>query len=126
MNARRQAALLGIDPDRGRRDRKSNIVNARANAREERLNHRRRVESDDPAQNMLFAQDSNVGGAARSLEDLSGNVRELPRNNLLISAVMCVPPGAPSCAVYGGDDCRRTCKPDMSVRTCRNTKLYCY
>lgn len=75
MNARRQAALLGIDPDRGRRERKSNIVNARANAREERLNHRRRVESDDPGQHAPFAQDSNVGGAARSLEDLSGNVR---------------------------------------------------
>lgn len=82
MNARRQAALLGIDPDRGRRDRKSNIVNARANAREERLNHRRRVESDDPAQNMLFAQDSNVGGAARSLEDLSGNVAKLMSSDM--------------------------------------------
>ena len=74
MNARRHAALLGVDPDRGRRERKNNIVNARANAREERLNHRRRVESDDPSQNLLFAQDSNVGGAVRSLEDLSGNV----------------------------------------------------
>eukprot|EP00892_Ulva_mutabilis_P006136 jgi/Ulvmu1/3895/UM018_0116.1 len=81
MNARRHAALLGVDPDRGRRERKNNIVNARANAREERLNHRRRLESDDPAQNLLFAQDSNVGGAVRSLEDLSGNVTKLMSDN---------------------------------------------
>ena len=37
--SQRRAALKGVDAERGRRERKNNIVNARANAREERLNH---------------------------------------------------------------------------------------
>lgn len=73
MNQRR-AALIGVDVERGRRERKNNIVNARANAREERLNNRRRLENTDVAGDASFASDSNQGGA-RSLEELPSNVR---------------------------------------------------
>ena len=72
--AQRRAALIGVDVERGRRERKNNIVNARANAREERLNHRRRLENDDVAGDTSFASDSNQGGGSRSLEELPKNV----------------------------------------------------
>lgn len=75
MVSRRHAALQGVDPDRRRRERKNNIVNARANAREERLNHRRRLDAD-PAQEAQLATESNVsGGPLRGLEELQTNVR---------------------------------------------------
>ena len=73
MNQRR-TALMGVDVERGRRERKNNIVNARANAREERLNNRRRLENTDVANDTSFAADSNQAGA-RSLEQLPANVR---------------------------------------------------
>jgi hypothetical protein len=72
--SQRRVALMGVDPDRGRRERKNNIVNARANAREERLNNRRRLESSDQMEHTAFAQDSNAGSGPRSLEDLPTQV----------------------------------------------------
>jgi hypothetical protein len=70
----RRAALMGVDVEKGRRERKNNIVNARANAREERLNNRRRLaQSDIDGIDANFAADSNQGGA-RSLEELPNNV----------------------------------------------------
>jgi hypothetical protein len=75
MVNRRHVALQGVDPDRRRRERKNNIVNARANAREERLNHRRRLDAD-PTQEAQLATESNVpGGQLRGLEELQTNVR---------------------------------------------------
>jgi hypothetical protein len=75
MSGRRQTALMGVDPDRGRRERKNNIVSARQNAREERLNHRRRLDSD-ATQSQMFDQDAlDVRGGAGSLDALQANVR---------------------------------------------------
>jgi hypothetical protein len=74
MVNRRHAALQGVDPDRRRRERKNNIVNARANAREERLNHRRRLDAD-PAQEAQLATNVASTGPARGLEELQTNVR---------------------------------------------------
>ena len=72
----RRAALQGVDVERGRRESKNNIVNARANAREERLNNKRRLENSDVAGDTSFASDSNQGGT-RSIEELPNNVRSI-------------------------------------------------
>ena len=73
MVNRCSAALQGVDPDRRRRERKNNIVNARANAREERLNHRRRLDAD-PNQEAQLATNVSSSGPARGLEELQTNV----------------------------------------------------
>jgi hypothetical protein len=74
MQQRRNTALKGVDPDRGRRERQSNIVAARTNAREERLNNRRRIAPDGPTMSAFFASDS-TNDAKRSLDELPTNVR---------------------------------------------------
>lgn len=83
VNGRRHAALQGVDPDRRRRERKNNIVNARANAREERLNHRRRLDAD-PNQEAQLATNVSSAGPARGLEELQTNVRFRNRCNVLM------------------------------------------
>jgi hypothetical protein len=87
MVNRRHAALQGVDPDRRRRERKNNIVNARANAREERLNHRRRLDAD-PTQEAQLATNVTSVGPARGLEELQTNVRFHIRCCALFRAIL--------------------------------------
>lgn len=77
MSGRRSNALKGIDPERGRRDRQNNIVAARANAREERLNNRRKIGPEQPAMSGMGGGDAN-SDIRRTLEQLPQTVCDVP------------------------------------------------
>jgi Importin beta binding domain len=68
----RRSTLRGVDPDRGRRERQNNIIAARTNAREERLNNRRRIAHDGPATSAMGNENPN--DLRQSLEDLPTQV----------------------------------------------------
>ena len=90
MSGPRRNALRGVDPDRGRRERQNNIVAARNNAREERLNHRRRIADDGSGGMALTGANDSTNDIRRSLEDLPVQVRETQGTYVAYQLSLCV------------------------------------